>query len=257
MKQLLISLVLTIWFQCPAQDIVAGEFDANEYYLDFVPNELLLAPEPVNWSFDSLYLDLNNDGIDDVILNVHNWDGGNWLRKKHAEIIPKVNSEVSLGEPDTCFANCPPPDYLSIETTAKAFDSSEIINASGNWMNTPAYLAFSKFEANVPNGCGYSCNGGNFDTIFQFVGVRIFNAGDTLYGWIKLNVFETNPGDFDMTVDAFACNTYVLSTAELATKKKELVRIIDNLGRETENQSGTLLIYIYSDGTTKKVFQVD
>ena len=38
---------------------------------------------------------------------------------------------------------------------------------------------------------------------------------------------------------------------------KELVMILDYLGRETEDKPNTLLIYIYSDGTKEKVFRVE
>ncbi len=44
---------------------------------------------------------------------------------------------------------------------------------------------------------------------------------------------------------------------ELNESPRELIRIIDFMGRETENRSNTILIYIYSDGTTEKVFQAE
>ncbi len=39
--------------------------------------------------------------------------------------------------------------------------------------------------------------------------------------------------------------------------EKELIKIVDLMGRETEDKPNTLLIYIYSDGTTEKVFRVE
>lgn len=255
MKIILPIFYVLCGYTAYGQNIVAGAYDINEYYHDFIPDEILLAPAPVNWTFDSLYMDLNNDGTNDVIVNVHNLDGGNWERKKHAEIIPFSHAEISLGEPDTCFANCPPPDYVSIQKSAQSYDFQDSIDASGTWTNTPLYLAFTKQEAAVPNGCGYSCEGGAFDTTFSYVGVRIFDVADTLYGWIKLSVFATNPGDFDVAIDAYACNIYVLSNGELSLPKKELVRVVDILGRETNNRSNELLIHVYSDGSTEKVFK--
>jgi hypothetical protein len=44
---------------------------------------------------------------------------------------------------------------------------------------------------------------------------------------------------------------------ELNGTEKELVHIIDVMGKETEGKPNTLLIYIYSDGTTEKVFRVE
>lgn len=38
---------------------------------------------------------------------------------------------------------------------------------------------------------------------------------------------------------------------------KNLIKIVDLMGRETEGNPNTVLIYIYSDGTTEKVFRVE
>lgn len=257
MKNIFNILFLFLGFQNYAQNVVAGEYDANEYYYDFVPDHVLHAPDPINSSTDSIYIDLNNDGIDDVVIDVHNLDGGNWQNKKHAEIIPLANCEVSLGTMDTCFANCPPPDYVSFEATANAYDSLDIIDSTGVWIDSSSYLAFTKWEAAVPNACGYSCSGGYFGSAYRYAGVRIFPDNDTLYGWMKLRIFATNSGDYDLAIDAFACNAYVVGLRELSQPNKEIIRIVDILGRETENKPNTLLIYIFSDGTTKKVYRVE
>jgi hypothetical protein len=41
---------------------------------------------------------------------------------------------------------------------------------------------------------------------------------------------------------------------ELTNPKKKLIKIVDTMGRETDDKLNTLLFYIYSDGTTEKVF---
>jgi hypothetical protein len=48
-----------------------------------------------------------------------------------------------------------------------------------------------------------------------------------------------------------------ISDAIIIGKSKEVVKIIDTMGRETEYKPNTLLIYIYSDGTTEKVCRVE
>ncbi len=40
------------------------------------------------------------------------------------------------------------------------------------------------------------------------------------------------------------------------SNSKSLIKIVDTIGRETEDKPNTLLIYVYSDGTTKKVYRV-
>lgn len=39
--------------------------------------------------------------------------------------------------------------------------------------------------------------------------------------------------------------------------KKEIIKIIDLSGRETEERGGEILIYIYADGTIEKVFKIE
>jgi uncharacterized protein (TIGR02145 family) len=51
--------------------------------------------------------------------------------------------------------------------------------------------------------------------------------------------------------------TVPLELIELIPQNKELVKIVDLLGRETEFKSNTLLICVYSDGTTERVFKVE
>ena len=55
------------------------------------------------------------------------------------------------------------------------------------------------------------------------------------------------------------CEYYLthLGIEEVTTDKKELVKIVDFLGREVEHQSNVPLILIYSDGTTKRSMKLD
>lgn len=48
----------------------------------------------------------------------------------------------------------------------------------------------------------------------------------------------------------------VTGIGELNAGEKTLIRIVDLMGRESEDKTNTLLIYIYSDGTSEKVFKV-
>jgi hypothetical protein len=48
-----------------------------------------------------------------------------------------------------------------------------------------------------------------------------------------------------------------LSTGENNIDKPELLRIVDLTGRETPLRKNTILIYIYSDGSVKKVFTAE
>lgn len=49
----------------------------------------------------------------------------------------------------------------------------------------------------------------------------------------------------------------ILGLKEGEPTKRELVKVVDLMGRQTKDQSNTPLIYIYSDGTMEKVFKVE
>ena len=44
---------------------------------------------------------------------------------------------------------------------------------------------------------------------------------------------------------------------EIGNPIREVIKITDLMGRETEYKPNTVLIYVYSDGTTEKVFKVE
>jgi uncharacterized protein (TIGR02145 family) len=48
-----------------------------------------------------------------------------------------------------------------------------------------------------------------------------------------------------------------LGIIELTPVKKELLKIVDLLGRETEFKPNTVLIYVYSDGSTERIFKTE
>lgn len=48
-----------------------------------------------------------------------------------------------------------------------------------------------------------------------------------------------------------------LGVTELSKTNKTLIRVFDTMGRETEVKPNTLMIHLYSDGTTEKVFRVE
>ena len=53
---------------------------------------------------------------------------------------------------------------------------------------------------------------------------------------------------------------YVIDLAdlpELLSTEKQLVKVIDLLGRETIPQKNKVLIYIFSDGTSRRIFEAE
>lgn len=55
-------------------------------------------------------------------------------------------------------------------------------------------------------------------------------------------------------IDNIACN---VGLDEINKPTKQLIRVTDLMGRDTEDKPNTLLIYVYSDGTTEKVYRFE
>jgi hypothetical protein len=83
--------------------------------------------------------------------------------------------------------------------------------------------------------------------------------GDTIQGYSSNYI-----GNVAVILSAYGCidtsychQVCVWGIEEVPQVKKELIKIVDLTGRETDDKSNTLLIYIYSDGTMEKVFRVE
>lgn len=257
MKSLLTISFLLVLIQTNAQSIVAGEYTSSDYYYNYDPAHVLYAPYPVNTSTDSLFIDMNNDGTDDVVIVVFNNNGYQWFSILQAQVIPINNCAVALGTMDTCFANIPPTDVVSVEKIAHAFDEADVIDGASNWSDSAAYLSFTRTYAAIPNGYGYACSGGEFDLDHRYIGVKVASGNDTLYGWIKAELLSIAGGDLEFSIGSFACNQQAAGIEEFALPKKRLVRIVDVLGRVSEDKPNTVLIRQYSDGTCERVFRFE
>lgn len=61
----------------------------------------------------------------------------------------------------------------------------------------------------------------------------------------------------DQSVHSGPDSCMYVGVQELSNPNKILVRIVDALGRETEDMPNTTLIFIYSDGTREKVYRME
>ena len=61
-------------------------------------------------------------------------------------------------------------------------------------------------------------------------------------------------GSWSTDMPSFNCD---LSIVENFKNEKNLIKIVDLMGCETEDKPNTTLIYIYSDGTTEKVYRME
>ena len=57
--------------------------------------------------------------------------------------------------------------------------------------------------------------------------------------------------------DFYCKNNLDLDDLPLEEKQKELIKIVDSIGREIEDTMNTLMFFIYNDGSSKKVFRIN
>ncbi len=107
----------------------------------------------------------------------------------------------------------------------------------------------------------------NIDNVLQNYINKYTQSGATTLPWFLLFLPDAeSPEASQLAYSGHDINTlnHILSdqwlqSAELTgttLANKELVKILDHLGRETEFKANTTLIYVYSDGTTEKVFTI-
>jgi len=82
-----------------------------------------------------------------------------------------------------------------------------------------------------------------------------YDAANTGYFAVEITVTDACGG---VQVDTSSCHLVAYADIkEFANEPLELVKIVDFLGRETPFKPNTQLIYIYSDGTTDRVFKLE
>ena len=141
-----------------------------------------------------------------------------------------VDTLQSLGN-DTCY-------FPVIPQTESA--SSTFLSDTLNWM--PITGAF------VANG------GEKFLTIGNFHPWN--NTNTSIVSGTYLGAYYYFD-DVCVSSDSLECFNTVSVKEFINNEEKTLIRIVDFFGRETEDKPNTLLFFIYSNGTTEKVFRLE
>ena len=116
---------------------------------------------------------------------------------------------------------------------------TDTINVTVHFVNDSANLD----NWNISNGL--PPNGNSINCLFEdqiLWQIDTFPNGTPHGSWTFIH---NNPGE-DQNV--------ILTVGDFSYKKKELVKIVDILGRETSFKNNHILIYIYSDGSTEKKY---
>lgn len=134
------------------------------------------------------------------------------------------------------------------QSTYIILDSIDSINYNGNYYRRFNFNPYNYYTYELPyywvEGIGSA--EGFFPFFYYFEADHFFHC------------FHSNGETFEFELGgASDCFSIPLGVEELNNNQRELIKIIDVSGRETKEKPNTLLIYIYSDGTTEKVYRVE
>ncbi len=126
---------------------------------------------------------------------------------------------------------------------------------------------YDEFTWTTAHGLTYPAFTDIEDILFEYAN-EYTDGGSVGLPWLLLFL----PGYSDLSNEVLAYQGYdieevkdilydvwvpQLGINETQNTKKELVKIVDQLGRETSFKSNTTLIYVYSDGSTEKRFTAE
>lgn len=242
-KKILILFLSALVVNLYGQSIVAGSYSSMDRYFDVSPDTLIYATYPC---FSREYnIDLNGDLISDFVVKgeICSGIGGG---SRQCRIYTKNNNQVAYGYTDSCYGYTspptppfPPPSFLFSKKMAYKYSSGEVIDNSAAWeSDTMLHLAYDSFI-----GGQYNCNDNAFsDSVSIYIGVRVFLAGDTLYGWIKVRDVTIS----SVVIEEYACNSGQTGIAD--QYKENGLKIFpnpvsDELHIILKNKTGILKIY--------------
>jgi len=196
---LTILIVLTTSNNSSSQSITAGVVAAGDYYEDINPDTTISQPL-CSLCSDSVYLDLNKDGMDDIRFYTYfRYVGVNqgYFYNTRAEAL-HGNFQVVCCQ-DTSNVCCPTPYYFYRLDTI-------LLNAPINQnlsFNNHGYMHAGITQWQVgPTESGWANIGD------RYVGFRLVESLDTLYGWIRAELFSPGPtgNSVDLIIKDYAMN---------------------------------------------------
>jgi hypothetical protein len=195
MKKLVVLLFTVAFVKMNAQFIRAGLYTSSDYFHDVAPDSLY---QLSGSGMLTKSIDINGDGTVDFDMVVYK-GGGMGNPGGETYILPKTNSQVVTSGTASCSwtAAATPSAGVAVGELATAYQSGDTIKNSLNWDNTSTNITYR-----------YWCSITNFDpSVSKYLGVRIFVANDTLYGWIKIKALNNCCfGAIGFTLEEFACN---------------------------------------------------
>lgn len=244
-KIILLLFFLFIAVDFYSQSITAGVHNTTDYYYDVNPDTTIFNncrdPNPGPGYYD---IDINNDSIIDFVLKASScyFLGGG---SGSIQLLAKNKNQISYGYEDSCFSTIPSGFYFSARMALK-YKVNELVDSSAKWLDTDSVLTLSH-GGSSPAPVYYSCAGSIFtDTLSIYLGVRIFVAKDTLYGWVKIK------HNFSVILEEYACNLPQTGIKENPLKRNLKIYpnpVSEELHIEVPNQNKEMELLIYNSAS--------
>lgn len=237
--------------------LLGFSFSVSAQIINFSTNDTL-SVDIINDPDSEKYLDLDFNGTNDVYILNYN-AGSIWKGiEDSSDVVHKYVYYTGPGG--------------NISTWQLLNMTDSTLSASTNWME----ILNQQPAASYGQGYLYNTNPSfineNLNTRF-YLGVRFYIQGIDLiyrphYACIDLTLtqnatyvvhgwsYESQPNTPITCTDSLLIDVTGLESLN-TDDSKHLIKVVDLMGRETENKPNTLLIYVYSDGTTEKVFRVE
>lgn len=132
-------------------------------------------------------------------------------------------------------------------TTCQMIAADSLVPVACNWNGTSIGITGLADSTNLPA----AGNVVNFEAPLNVV------AGDQFIICVSSGSSQVGNLLFTNTGTAGLCQSTADIEGETLTQEKELIKIVDLTGREVEYQPNTLFIYMYSDGSSERVFKME
>lgn len=212
--------------------LVGGQFNSN--YVKFPQTPIQIGPNNTDGRYTGFLISYNSTG--NLV----------WYKKTHTPIYGDDGvRNIATAEPGFFYVS-------------SVFDEQTVVNSDTINGGTFGNILLEKYQ-NDGTPVWYYIIGGTYqDRVYDLI-----SSNDKIYiiGGTNNNPLAFNGVPYSI---GYGANMFLAELVdqtadiiELKSTGKSLVQIVDIMGRETEDKPNTLLIYVYSDGTTEKVFRVE
>lgn len=218
------------------------------------------------WTTSNIYQDTlpNVEGCDSILtidLTVHaipNHTIDSTICVGDSIVINGTSYNTTVTGATETFTNVGPFGCDSIVTLNLTVEDLPVVSLTGNILSgcIPLLVNFTNTSTSTSGLglCNWDFGDGNIDVDCGIVSNTYLNSG--LYT-VTLTTTSNSGCVSSITYSDFVLADGCASLEELKTEPKILLKIVDLTGREVTPQKNKVLIYMYTDGTTERVFEFE